>query len=463
MKGDARYMKKAYSLFLISLITFSPIIASASEMNQSITTEPVVNEESVPVTEQTPPAVATPETTPTIPSTDAPMTDTQQTIPNVNTPQPDAPVDESNSTNIISDSVLEDTEKLIDKTELEESESDETTSKSNSVKQDDMLPVHEHSFVYTSNEDGTHTVTCSAMVELNDSSETCYYESIEECTYSEDNICIYCGYTKPEEKKEFAPSISFSISNQSCTIDESNPVISVSLNQEDFDITYAQVCFANYGKNKYINVGLAQGKYYDTKNGEYVYTSNNNWYANPNIDGDYVAGEYSLRSIYVRSSSGESIHYSIESDSLPVEYQNITINVNEGSSSEVQNPTEPIIEKPTIQEPVTNSPEPQYPDPEPSSPGDDSSNESSTPVAEKPVIEENPMPQPDNDKTIEEGNTPSTGEGNKSEENKNPENTQDSKSEENKNNSNKNEENNNQNNNSFTNFLDFLKRLFGWG
>ncbi|MCR5586704.1 MAG: hypothetical protein K6F77_04150, partial [Lachnospiraceae bacterium] len=205
---------------------------------------------------------------------------------------------------------------------------------------------HEHELEYISNGDGTHTVHCIGHIhttnEDGEEVETeCDYEEIEACTFDEEGKCIYCGYTKEEEEKEFNPSISFSITNQTCTIGVDNPVISLNISQEDYSIAYAQVCFANYDNDKYINVGLTQGKYFDHKNSTFVSTSDSNWYASPNITSNYAEGDYNLRSIYIRSTTGESIHYSLEADTLNDTYKNASIKLI-GSTTNMNNESEEV-------------------------------------------------------------------------------------------------------------------------
>ena len=78
---------------------------------------------------------------------------------------------------------------------------------------------------------------------------------------------------------------------------------------------------------------MAQGKYYVHINEEFKYPSGDGWYANPNISLDYVAGTYKVRSIYIRSSENEYVHYSIESGNLPEDFQDTTIELVEKDNS----------------------------------------------------------------------------------------------------------------------------------
>ncbi|SEA01414.1 hypothetical protein SAMN02910384_00622 [Pseudobutyrivibrio sp. ACV-2] len=197
------------------------------------------------------------------------------------------------------------------------------------------IPEHVHEYTYVSNENGTHTVKCIAPLAQASEDGTeiiegeCDYEEIEDCTYDENKKCIYCGYVKP--KDAFEPSVSVSISNQTCTIGQNDPVICLTISQEDFDIEFAQICFANYSNNQYINVALGHGMYFNHKSDSFEYLSDDNWYASPDITDEYSPGKFNIRSFYIRSVTGESVHYSIESGNLNEAFQNISI--------ELTNPT----------------------------------------------------------------------------------------------------------------------------
>lgn len=276
------------------------------------------------------------------------------------------------------------------------------------------IPEHVHEYTYISNENGTHTVKCIAPLAQASEDGTeiiegeCDYEEIEDCTYDENKKCIYCGYVKPKET--FEPSVSVSISNQACTIGQTDPVICLTISQEDFDIEFAQICFANYGKNQYINVALGHGMYFNHKSDSFVYLSDNNWYASPNITEEYSPGKFNIRSFYVRSVTGESVHYSIESGNLNEAFQNISIDLTNptplgllkdyfSSDSETSEelPAEPL-EKP-VYDPADDEIISEPPVEEPSEVVDESkapatiSEESKEPEAPITVMEEPKVPE----------------------------------------------------------------------
>ena len=283
--------------------------------------------------------------------------------------------EDTEETDLEKDSEEELDEELEEELEEEEEEEKDKTS----------IPEHEHEFEYISNKDGTHIVKCIAPViqekEDGEEGETeevpCDYEVVEECSYDEEGVCIYCKYVKPKEEPKFDPIVSLSINNSYCTIGQTYPVICMSINAEDFDIEYAQICFANYSQNKYINLGLAQGKYFDFKSNDFVYTGSSSWYASPDITNDYAQGNYSVRSVYIRSTTGEAVHYSVESGNLPEGYQNYSIELARPTGMSLIRDlfsSEPNVEMPisdeTVPEDIVSEPE------------------ESEPVIEEPAIEE---------------------------------------------------------------------------
>lgn len=395
-------MKKLYAALIITIIAFNPILAFATG-NEEIDDPPALDniELSQPAEVPTEPSVTPDEiagiptdpnaqpqaTTPEPPS--VPDKSTEDKLENEPTPDNNNTDDLINAPTLnegdngdpynapVVENELDDTSTLKSEKEVEATLKDDNKDK---FPDDKTIIEHEHEFTYEYLGNGTHIKKCTKLLDntatneyADSSSENpteeggsedvnvdtenntepaathCDFEIIEPCTYNEEGFCLYCKAEKPKEKEEFTPSISFSISNQSFTTGGPNPVISVSISQEDYDIAYAQVCFANYGENKFINVGLAQGKYFDFLTDEFVYTSNDCWCASPDITADYSSGIYSLRSIYVRSTTGESIHFSIESDSLPEEYQNIDISLNmDAVQSDISN----IMDKPLIDIPA---------------------------------------------------------------------------------------------------------------
>ena len=402
-------MKRLYAALIITVIAFNPILAFATG-NEEIDDPPTLDniELSQPAEVPTEPSVTPDEiagiptdsnaqpqaTTPEPPS--VPDKSTEDKLENEPTPDNNNTDDLINAPTLnegdngapynapVVENELDDTSTLKSEKEVEATSKDDNKDKS---PDDKTIIEHEHEFTYEYLGDGTHIKKCTKLLDntaTNESADSssensteeagsedvnvdtenstepaathCDFEIIEPCTYNEEGFCLYCKAEKPKEKEEFNPSISFSISNQSFTMGGTNPVISVSISQEDYDIAYAQVCFANYGANKYINVGLAQGKYFDFQSEEFVDTSNDCWCASCDITSDYASGNYSLRSIYVRSTTGESIHYSIESDSLPDEYQNIDISLNIEDPSNYEQVTynEPLIHTPVFETETNN-------------------------------------------------------------------------------------------------------------
>lgn len=402
-------MKKLNAALIITIMAFNPILAFATgneeiddppaldniELNQpaEVPTEPSVTPDEIagsPTDSNAQPQATTPEP-PSVPDKSTedklenePTPDNNNTDDLINAPT----LNEGDNGDLYNapavENELDDTSTLKSEKEVEATSKDDNKDKS---PDDKTIIEHEHEFTYEYLGDGTHIKKCTKLLDntaTNESADSssenpteeggsedvnvdtenntepaathCDFEIIEPCTYNEEGFCLYCKAEKPKEKEEFNPSISFSISNQTFTTGGPNPVISVSISQEDYDIAYAQVCFANYGANKYINVGLAQGKYFDFQSEEFVDTSNDCWCASCDITSDYASGNYSLRSIYVRSTTGESIHYSIESDSLPDEYQNIDIslNIEEPSNYEQVTYNEPLIHTPVFETETNN-------------------------------------------------------------------------------------------------------------
>ena len=282
-------MKKHYAILIVFILALNPILAYAtvSDANDNPQPTQVNNSENESITQpnnapQEPePVIDDPTPVPlnndndvpaifkdtTEPNTSNTTATTNDDLPKTDTPEEGDDAKEPSDAEADTDGTKTDAEI---ETDAEKSEDEEEAE----------AKVHVHSFKYTGNKDGTHTVTCTEAIEPADDSDEeatteCSYEEIESCEYNEDGICIYCGDKKPDEEEEFAPSMSFSISNQSFTMGGPNPVVSVNILQNDYDIEYVQVCFANYGANQFINVGLAQGKYFDFKANEFVYTNNN--------------------------------------------------------------------------------------------------------------------------------------------------------------------------------------------
>lgn len=104
---------------------------------------------------------------------------------------------------------VEETEEVTETTEIEE-ETEVTEETEETETEED-----EHIFVYTSNDDGTHTVTCK--------NDDCDYSEIEDCQYSKDGkattgTCIYCGYENTEELALSAQSFSQTVGNTKITV-----------------------------------------------------------------------------------------------------------------------------------------------------------------------------------------------------------------------------------------------------
>lgn len=398
-------MKKIYAALIITIMAFNPVLAFATgneeiddppaldniELSQpaEVPTEPSVTPDEIassPTDSNAQPQATTPEP-PSVPDKSTedklenePTPDNNNTDDLINAPTLNEGDNDDPYNAPVVENELDDTSTLKSEKEVEATSKDDNKDKS---PDDKTIIEHEHEFTYEYLGDGTHIKKCTKLLDntaTNESADSssenpteeggsedvnvdtpnttepaathCDFEIIEPCTFNEEGFCLYCKAEKPKEKEEFNPSISFSISNQSFTTGGPNPVISVSISQEDYDIAYAQVCFANYGANKYINVGLAQGKYFDFQSEEFVDTSNDCWCASCDITSDYASGNYSLRSIYVRSTTGESIHYSIESDSLPEEYQNVEISLD---MDVPETTNQELIEESLIHEPLIDN------------------------------------------------------------------------------------------------------------
>ena len=326
-------MKKIYVLLLVTVLSLNPVFAFASDTNSddlNASNNDLTKENDINLDNQTDSlqSILKPSSNNNIDSSDNYMQndgdsdkkDTEDSNKELEISEPNDNVD----SNIASDDDL--------------SNDNDTDSTEDEIIDEDEK-VHEHTFIYKSIGNGFHTVTCSAPVytiitddngdELIEEKE-CDFEENEACTF-EDGICIYCGYA--EEKAKFAPDYSYEILNQSCVIGETNPLLCLNLEQEDYEIDYVQVCFANYDKNSYINTALAQGKYYNPSTDEFVYKSNNTWYACPNISLNVESGEYSLRSVYIRTTTDEYIHLSVESGTLPDYLKDIKLSVSDSSSN----------------------------------------------------------------------------------------------------------------------------------
>lgn len=445
-------MKKLYVLLLITLLTFNPILVFATETTGENINN-ATNESNSNTSEVMIPAVDNPEQS----------SPTPEGSTNDNNIVPDTPSTAEGQTGNLTELPSEKTTGIEDlptndnNPSIDDSNGISTAEDGTDDTVEDLQGEHKHTFVYTSNDDGTHTITCSNQIEGDDEKIDCEYNEIEKCTFDEDNKCIYCGYIKPDEVEDFSPSISFSISNQTCVIGESSPIICVSLTQDEYDIAYAQVCFAYYGQKKFINIGLAHGKYFDPYLDEYIYTSDNNWYARPLITSDYVEGDYSLRSIYVRASNGESIHYSIESDSLPDSYKNISISLVESPPivEETISDDSPIVEDPIItgdekSDEITDNTGENNP-----STNNDSSESNAPSAPSTPGDDNTDIPSEDTGRNNEHASPEPSQNDNKN----------------NNDNNNSNNSNNNSNGNTGTqedenglgDFFKFLKKLFGWG
>ncbi len=312
---------------MLAVLVTSPIIAQATE---GTVEEPTVIETGSPSDSGGAGESSQPTSEPVTPDAGVKSDVSSETAPSASTEDTtlvpleatgdETPSEETPAVPPLESDTAEEPSLDVDISELETTEEDEYS--------------HAHEFEYTSNGDGTHTITCSSKVLLESGEEVeCDYKDVEECTFDSNGACIYCGFQKEEIKEDFSPIISISVTNQTCTIGENNPVVCLNISQKDYDIAYSQICFANYSQGKYINVGLAQGKYFNHIDSEFVSVGDDGWYASPNITYEYTEGEYSVRSIYVRTTTGESVHYSLESDSLPEQYQDISISLKEKNVS----------------------------------------------------------------------------------------------------------------------------------
>lgn len=72
----------------------------------------------------------------------------------------------------------------------------------------DEEPLHEHSFVYASNNDGTHNVSCSGCD---------YAQSSIPCEYGENGLCV-CGAAKEETLPDCRVSVAIASTNSSFTV-----------------------------------------------------------------------------------------------------------------------------------------------------------------------------------------------------------------------------------------------------
>ncbi len=374
-------MKRYFSILLITVLIFNPILVCAAESPAEPTTSESGLESSNSVEDTS--VVEThsePTTQPDTAGFDNNAADISNDVPDTSFPNTDNSTTSFDNTESLTNTNPESTPDE-DAGHVEDNEADEESSDEASEEQTEdsleepaeITEEHEHNFTYICNYDGTHTIKCTGHIhEINDDGKDvekdCDYEETEPCTFDENGMCIYCGYTQ-ELEQEFNPTISFSISNSSCEIGKSNPVICAYINDDNFDIAYAQVCFANYSNNDFINVGLAQGKYFNHLTEEFVFTSDDGWYACPNIDEEYTEGHYTIRSIYVRSTTGESIHYSLESGTLEEQYMNTSVDLYESDDSpfakilnslsdNTPNNTEPEevpVEEPPVGEPISEA------------------------------------------------------------------------------------------------------------
>ena len=414
-------MKKTYAVLIVLVIALNPIIVFATggdgidELIEQ--TNETQNEEITPaVPGETPadtPADVTPEITPN-----------PNTTPDV---QDETLINNPESNDNITPVVPDDVQTNLDTTQnseenlnpvLEDTPGIESTVENNAISEettsDESKLVHEHSFTYTENGDGTHTKKCTEKINSKPEDESstedilkdCDFEEVEECTYGENNICIYCGSKKPEEKIVFEPSISISVSNDNCKIGESNPLIEMQLSDSNFDIAYAQVCFADYSNNQYINVGLSQGKYYDSSQESFVQTGNDKWYACPDVSQDYKSGKLSMRSLFIRSTTGEFVHYSLESDSLPEAYSNICVNLTDDEAAQQEPATDDVITEPEPYETPEHGSgeytEPEIPDEE------TTPDEGNVPVTD-PNPDSDSATKPETSNTPDTSNNPGTG------------------------------------------------------
>lgn len=421
-------MKKHYAFLIIFILALNPILASATVSDADENPQPA----QVNISENelvTQPNDVPPEPEPVIDNPIPASENNNNDVPEIpkdnkvsDTPNPEdepkveLPDEPDVEKDLKDDSEDKENDEQTDvKDDAEDDKTEEDDDSITEESEEDEPKVHVHAFKYTGNKDGTHTVTCTEMIKPSEDSEDeasteCTYEEIEACEYDENDICIYCLDKKPEE--EFNPSIYISIINRSCVIGILNPVICVNISQDDFDVEYVQICFANYEKQKFINVGLAHGKYLNRKTEEYVYTNDSCWYSSPSITDSYEEGTYTIRSIYARCTNSDYIHYSIESSSLPDELKNISIELLENTGQpedETEDKTETntfnFIEDSTVEAHINHNPAIENP-PETTNSDEDSIIDNPTheertsagtitdtpitehPVAEKPVVEQ---------------------------------------------------------------------------
>ena len=375
-------MKRFIVTLLITVLFIQPVSIYASEASAETTV--LTTDTGVPTPANSPQNTqAEPQSAPDTITAEDDIPNDSSSLPSENNLNTDNEIQGDSPHSVVSDSSVDST----NTSTTENSETSDTTNSTDAEVIDDLSDEaiedstkdsHEHVFEYLPNGDGTHTKKCISHIhtfnEDGEEHETeCDYEEIESCTLDENGKCIYCNYIVEKEKEAFNPSISFSISNQACTINESNPIVCLYISQEDYDIAYAQVCFANYAENNFINVGLAHGKYFDHQKNEFIYTSDDGWYASPSITSKYSVGDYKLRSVFVRSTTGDSIYRSLESDTLNEAYQEQTITVNEASNNILdslvqllpisneepapeESSPEPVVESPTDEE-IDETPE----------------------------------------------------------------------------------------------------------
>ncbi len=441
-------MKKGFVILMIAVLSITPLYASATEEDSKIDSTEVevldTDGES---------------------SSEVPAASSKSVDDDVDIPVEDTSSEEESGSTVDEDLSLDEAE-----IEGEIPEDDKTPEDEEKEEKE-----HEHEYTYLSNGDGTHTVKCTEKVYSEEEGEEveCDYDVTEECTYDENEICIYCGEKKPAEN--FDPSISVSISNKSCVIGEKNPIISVALSDEKADVEYAQICFANYPENSFINIGLSQGKYYDPEDDNITYKENDNWYGCPDISSEIATGEYAIRSIYIRSVEGESVHYSLESGTLPEDLQDISINILDAKSVEVEpeEVKEPIIEL-TDKEEYVAAPadimDEEIKDDEPITEEVPLSGGEEAIIGEQEdeVVESEAEKESTDEKTSTETSPVQTEEkaSEKVEEQKKEETSQTQQPSTDKKSKDDKSKDSNSNNNStspFNNWLDFFKKFFGWG
>ena len=81
-----------------------------------------------------------------------------------------------------------------DKANSEESEEDQLEAEEDKALEEEEKTECEHELSYTSNKDGTHTVTCDNLEEGEE-----FEEYTESCEYNDEGVCIKCGYHKLPE------------------------------------------------------------------------------------------------------------------------------------------------------------------------------------------------------------------------------------------------------------------------